>query len=171
MAVPHGNDSSYDGSGMYRFESYYCHYLFINQKSYIMNILNRKLNLNIETNSVIGIAIGTSSYTTVDSTRKAVKKRTYMLHILCFTIELCTKRLLKREENKIVYPKKRLTKIGKLIGALTLLSLFASVLAIYEAVVLNSSGLLMSSTVFIALFIFLGISYLAMDPKEKYKHV
>jgi len=28
MAVPHRNDSSYDGSGMsgmYRFESYYCH--------------------------------------------------------------------------------------------------------------------------------------------------
>jgi len=25
LAVPHRNDSSYDGSGMYRFESYYCH--------------------------------------------------------------------------------------------------------------------------------------------------
>lgn len=136
-----------------------------------MNILNRKLNLNIETNSVIGIAIGTSSYTTVDSTRQAIKKRTYMLHILCFTIELMTKKLVKRQENKIVYPKKRLTKIGKLIGTLTLLCLLASVLAIYEAVVLNSSGLLMSSTVFIALFIFLAISYLAMDPKEKYRYV
>ena len=136
-----------------------------------MNILKRKLNLNIETNSVIGIAIGTSSYTRVDSTRQRIKKRTYMLHILCFTIELMTKKLVKRQENKIIYPKKRLTKIGKLIGGLTLLCLLASILAIYEAVVLNSSGLLMSSTVFIALFIFLAISYLAMDPKEKYRYV
>ena len=136
-----------------------------------MHLLKRKLNLKIETNSVIGIAIGRSSYRTVDSTRHAIKTTTYMLHILCFTIELQTKKLVKREENKIIYPKKRLTKIGKLIGTLTLLCLLASVLAIYEAVVLNSSGLLMSSTVFIALFIFLAISYLAMDPKEKYRYV
>ena len=49
--------------------------------------------------------------------------------------------------------------------------MLASVLAIYEAVEMNSSSILMSSTVFIALSLFLGISYLAMDPKEKYRYV
>jgi len=143
-----------------------------------MNILNRKLNLNIETNSVIGIAIGTSSYTTVDSTRQRIKKRTYMLHILCFTIELQTKRLVKRQENKFI-PKKKTKKktfIAKLIAMITLFCGLMAGTALYEAArpstdIYGANALIMVSVLFTTLFIVLGISYLSMDPNEKYKYV
>lgn len=143
-----------------------------------MNILNRKLNLKIETNSVIGIAIGRSSYRTVDSTRQAIKTTTFLLHIVCFSIELSSKKLIARQENKFI-PKKKIKKktfIAKLIAMITLFCGLMAGTALYEAAkpstdIYGANALIIVSVLFTTLFVVLGISYLSMDPKEKYRYV
>lgn len=143
-----------------------------------MNILNRKFTLSITTFPIIGLAIGRTSYKKVDSTRKAIKTTTFLLHIICFSIELSSKKLIARQENEFI-PKKKTKKktfIAKLIAMITLFCGLMAGTALYEAArpstdIYGASALIMVSVLFTTLFIVLGISYLSMDPNEKYKYV
>lgn len=132
-----------------------------------MQLFNRKIKLEVTVNPIIGIALGRSTYNL-----REVKRVAYLLHILCFSIELETKKLIvkskKKTKNEFIPHKKRKSFIAKYILGLTILSGLASALSLQQAYELHKMGLVYLSIIFTILFVVLGISYLAMDPKEKY---
>ena len=143
-----------------------------------MNILNRKLRLSITTFPIIGLAIGRTSYKIVDSLNKRIKTTTFLLHIICFSIELSSKKLIARQENEFI-PKKKTKKktfIAKLTATLSILSALMSGLCLIEAAKSNDYpstgyGLVICSVLFTILFVILGVFYIAMDKDEKYRYV
>ncbi len=134
-----------------------------------MQLLNKRINLDLKLEKVIGFAIGYNS-----RGRAGIRTREYQLLILCFVIELQTRTSIKKEkvENSYTPHKKKKTFIAKLIASLCLASLLATVTGLYEALHADTgataNALTATSAVFAAIFIVLGIAYLAMDPKEKY---
>ena len=130
-----------------------------------MQLLNRKIKLESTINPVIGIALGRSTYNLRD-----VRRVSYMLHILCFSIELETKKLIvkKKTKNEFIPHKRRKSFIAKYVLGFTILSGLCSALALQQAYELHEMSLVFLSVIFTILFIVLGISYLAMEPKEKY---
>ena len=128
-----------------------------------MQLFNRKIKLKSTINPVIGIALGRSTYNLRD-----VRRVSYMLHILCFSIELETKKLIVKSKNEFIPHKKRKSFIAKCVLSSTILSGLCSALALQQAYELHEMSLVFLSVIFTILFIVLGISYLAMEPKEKY---
>ena len=128
-----------------------------------MQLFNRKIKLKSTINPVIGIALGRSTYNLRD-----VRRVSYMLHILCFSIELETKKLIVKSKTEFIPHKKRQSFIAKCVLSSTILSGLCSALALQQAYELHEMSLVFLSVIFTILFIVLGISYLAMDPKEKY---
>ena len=125
-----------------------------------MQLFNRTITLDLRTETAIGFAIGYSSES---------KTKQYELLFLCFVIEVLIESPIKKKSHQLY--KKKKTFIAKLISSLILLSATVAGLGLYQATELNSPGLVLFSAVFTILFIVLGICYLAMDPKEKYKYV
>ena len=128
-----------------------------------MQLFNRRINLEISINPVIGIAIGRSSYTL-----KNMKRVNYMLHILCFSIELGTRKLVskKKSENQYIPNKKKTSKLAnKLFGTILLLAI-CSVLSIYYS--LNYESFFLLSPVLVASTFIIGFAYLMMPDYEKY---
>ena len=128
-----------------------------------MQLFNRRIKLKSTINPVIGIALGRSTYNLRD-----VRRVSYMLHILCFSIELETKKLIVKSKNEFIPHKKRKSFIAKCVLSSTILSGLCSALALQQAYELHEMSLVFLSVIFTILFIVLGISYLAMEPKEKY---
>ena len=134
-----------------------------------MQLLNKRINLDLNFEKVIGLAIGYSSWG-----KTSIRTREYQLLILCFVIKLQTRTDIKEKkvENSYTPHKKKKTFIAKLIASLCLASLLATVTGLYEALHADTgataNALTATSAVFAILFIVLGICYLAMDPKEKY---
>ena len=128
-----------------------------------MQLFNRRINLEISINPVIGIAIGRSSYTL-----KNMKRVNYMLHILCFSIELGTQRLTskKKSENQYIPNKKKTSKLANKLFGTILLFAICSVLSIYYS--LNYESLFLLSPVLVASTFIIGFAYLAMPDHEKY---
>tara|TARA_R110000796_G_scaffold206155_1_gene322494 strand:+ start:56 stop:478 length:423 start_codon:yes stop_codon:yes gene_type:complete len=138
-----------------------------------MQLLDKRINLNLKLEKVIGFAIGFDSWGKTN-----IRTRQYQLLILCFVIELQTRTSIKEEivENSYT-PHKRKNKtkktfMAKLVGTLCFLSLIATVTGLYEALTAytgaDANALTMLSSLFAILFIVLGIFYIAMDPKDKY---
>ena len=128
-----------------------------------MQLFNRKINLEISINPVIGIAIGRSSYTL-----KNMKRVNYMLHILCFSIELGTQKLTskKKSENQYIPNKKKTSKLANKLFGTILLFATCTVLSLYYS--LNYESLLFIPSALIALTFVIGLAYLAMPDHEKY---
>ena len=130
-----------------------------------MQLLNKRINLDLNFEKVIGLAIGYSSWGKTN-----IRTRQYQLLILCFVIELQTRTTVenKKVENSYTPHKKRKSFIAKYVLGFTILSGLCSALALQQAYELHEMSLVYLSVIFTILFILLGISYLAMDPKEKY---
>ena len=146
-----------------------------------MQLLDKRINLNLKLEKVIGFAIGYNSRGKV-----GIRTREYQLLILCFLIELQTRTSIKEEIVENSYTphtsailknlkrknKKKKTFMAKLVGTLCFLSLIATVTGLYEALTAytgaDANALTMLSSLFAILFIVLGIFYIAMDPKDKY---
>ena len=140
-----------------------------------MQLLDKRINLDLKLEKAIGFAIGYSAWG-----KSAIRTRQYQLLILCFVIELQTRTDIKEKciikekkvENSYTPHKKKKTFMAKLVGTLCLLSLIATVLGLYEALTADSgadaNALTTLASVYAILFIVLAIFYLAMDPKEKY---
>ena len=128
-----------------------------------MQLFNRRINLEISINPVIGIAIGRSSYTL-----KNMKRVNYMLHILCFSIELGTRKLVskKKSENQYIPNKKKTSKLANKLFGTILLFAICSVLSIYYS--LNYESLFLLSPVLVASTFIIGFAYLLMPDHEKY---
>lgn len=134
-----------------------------------MQLLDKRINLDLKLEKVVGLAIGYSAWG-----KSSIRTRQYQLLILCFVIELQTRTTIKEKkvENSYTPHKKKKTFIAKLIASLCLASLLATITGLYEALHADTgataNALTATSAVFAAIFVVLGISYLAMDPKEKY---
>lgn len=134
-----------------------------------MQLLDKKINLALKLEKVIGFAIGYNSRGKV-----GIRTREYQLLILCFVIELQTRTSIKEKkaENSYTPHKKKKTFMAKLVGTLCLLSLIATVIGLYEALTANSgadaNALTTLSSVYAILFIVLAIFYFAMNSKDKY---
>ena len=134
-----------------------------------MQLLNKRINLDLNFEKVIGFAIGYSSWG-----KTGIKTRQYQLLILCFVIELQTRTTIKEKkvENSYTPYKKKKTFIAKFVASLCLLSLLATVTGLYEALHATSgadaNALTMLSTFFLVICVVLSLFYFAMDPKEKY---
>ena len=138
-----------------------------------MQLLNKRINLDLNFEKVIGLAVGYSSWG-----KTSIRTRQYQLLILCFVIELQTRTSIKEKkvENSYTPHKKKKTFIAKLIAMITLFCGLMAGTALYEAArpstdIYAANALIMVSVLFTTLFIVLGISYLSMDPNEKYKYV
>ena len=136
-----------------------------------MQLLDKRINLDLKLEKVIGFAIGFDSWGKTN-----IRTRQYQLLILCFKEEIVensytphTAAILKNLKKK---NKTKKTFMAKLVGTLCFLSLIATVTGLYEALTANSgadaNALTMLSSLFAILFIVLGIFYIAMDPKDKY---
>ncbi len=134
-----------------------------------MKLLDKRINLDLKRENVIGLAVGMDSWGKSD-----IRTRQYQLLILCFVIELQTRTTIKEKVvKKNLYKKKgKITRTAKVVALLSLLCMLTSCLAIYEALNANTgataNSLTVVSAVFLALFVVIGICYLAMDKKEKY---
>jgi len=135
-----------------------------------MQLLDKRINLDLKLEKVIGFAIGCSSWG-----KTGIRTRQYQLLILCFVIELQTRTTIEEKIVKKDLYKKKKTFIAKLVASLCLASLLATIIGLYEALHATSgadaNALTMMSSVYAALFVVLGICYLAMNPNEKYKYV
>ena len=102
-----------------------------------MQLLDKKINLALKLEKVIGFAIGYNSRGKV-----GIRTREYQLLILCFLIELQTRTSIKEKivENSYTPHKKKKTFMAKLVGTLCLLSLIATVIGLYEALTANSGA-------------------------------
>ena len=144
-------------------------FLFIYLKTIIVKLLDKRINLDLKFEKVIGLAIGYHSWGKTD-----IRTKQYQLLILCFVIELQTRTTIKEKiVKKDLYKKKKKRSItAKIVAFTCLLCFFGCILAIYEALNANTGSsaysLTMVSAVFLVLFVVVGICYLAMDPKEKY---
>ena len=134
-----------------------------------MKLLDKRINLDLKRENVIGLAVGMDSWGKSD-----IRTRQYQLLILCFVIELQTRTTIKEKiVKKNLYKKKgKITRTAKVVALLSLLCMLTSCLAIYEALNANTGAtaysLTVVSAIFLALFVVIGIFYLAMDKKEKY---
>lgn len=134
-----------------------------------MQLLNKRINLDLNFEKVIGLAIGYSSWG-----KTSIKTRQYQLLILCFVIELQTRTSIKEKkvENSYTPHKKKKTFIAKFVASLCLLSLLATVTGLYEALHATSgadaNAMTMMSVFFLVICVVLSMFYFAMDPKEKY---
>ena len=134
-----------------------------------MQLLDKRINLDLKLEKVIGLAIGYESWG-----KSGIKTRQYQLLILCFVIILQTRTTIKEKkvENSYTPHKKKKTFIAKLVASLCLASLLATVTGLYQALHADTgataNALTATSAVFAILFIVLSICYLAMDSKEKY---
>lgn len=134
-----------------------------------MKLFDKRINLDLKTENVIGLAIGIDSWGKSD-----IRTRQYQLLILCFVIELQTRTTIKEKVVKkdLYKKKKKTTRTAKFIAFMCGLCMLASCLAIYEALNATTGATAYSftlvSAVFLALFVVIGISYLIMDNKEKY---
>jgi len=132
-----------------------------------MQLLNKRINLDLNFEKVIGLAIGYSSWG-----KTSIRTREYQLLILCFVIKLQTRTDIKEKkvENSYTPHKKKKTFIAKLIASLCLLCFITGGLCIYESLYTTGYSFIWDYTaiLFFILFIILSISYLAMDPNEKY---
>ena len=147
-----------------------------------MQLLDKRINLDLSFEKVIGLAIGYNSWG-----KTGIKTRQYQLLILCFVIELQTRTTIKekivkknlytKKDNEAAYAnvgmKKKKTFIAKLLISLSLLSFLTGGLSIYESLYTAGYSFIWDYTavLFFVLFIVLSICYFAMDPKEKYKYV
>jgi hypothetical protein len=134
-----------------------------------MQLLDKRINLDLKFERVFGLAIGFESWG-----KTGTRTRQYTMLVLCFIIELQTRTNIKEKkvENSYTPHKKKKTFIAKLVASLCLASLLATVTGLYEALHADTgataNALTTTSAIFAAIFVVLGISYLAMDPKEKY---
>ena len=134
-----------------------------------MQLLDKRINLDLKLEKVIGLAISYSAWG-----KSSIRTRQYQLLILCFVIKLQTRTIIKEKkvENSYTPHKKKKTFIAKFVASLCLTSLLATIIGLYEALHATSgadaNALTMMSSVYAALFVVLGICYLAMDSKEKY---
>lgn len=134
-----------------------------------MQLLDKRINLDLKLEKVIGLAIGYSSWG-----KTSIKTRQYQLLILCFVIELQTRTNIKEKkvENSYTPHKKKKTFIAKFVASLSLLSLLATVTGLYEALNATSgadaNAMTMMSAFFLVICVVLSMFYFAMDPKEKY---
>ena len=137
-----------------------------------MQLLDKRINLDLKFEKVIGLAIGYSSWG-----KTSIRTRQYQLLILCFVIELQTRTTIKEEkvENSYTPHKKKKTFIAKFVASLSLLSLLATATGLYEALNATSgadaNAMTMMSAFFLVICIVLSMFYFAMDPNEKYKYV
>ena len=137
-----------------------------------MQLLDKRINLDLKFEKVIGLAIGYSSWG-----KTSIKTRQYQLLILCFVIELQTRTSIKEKkvENSYTPHKKKKTFIAKFVASLSLLSLLATVTGLYEALNATSgadaNAMTMISAFFLVICVVLSMFYFAMDPNQKYKYV
>jgi len=132
-----------------------------------MQLLDKRINLDLNFEKIIGFAIGYSSWG-----KTGIKTKQYQLLILCFVIELQTRTTIKEKIVKKDLYKKKKTFIAKFVASLSLLSLLATVTGLYEALNATSgadaNALTMISAFFLVICVVLSMFYFAMDPKEKY---
>lgn len=143
-----------------------------------MQLLNKRINLDLNFEKVIGLAVGYSSWG-----KTSIRTRQYQLLILCFVIELQTRTTIKEKkvdkeekvENTYTPHKKKKTFIAKFVASLSLLSLLATITGLYEALNATSgadaNAMTMMSAFFLVICVVLSMFYFAMDPNEKYKYV
>ena len=133
-----------------------------------MKLLNRIINTEIFFEKCIGLAIGYTRY----KKSSGIKCTTYSLVIPFMVIEVGVRY---NPPNKLISKKNQLSFLAKTILWVTCLCGLASINAIYLALNANTgadaSALIMVSTLFIAMFVVIGICYLNLDPNEKYKNV
>jgi uncharacterized membrane protein len=132
-----------------------------------MQLLDKRINLDLNFEKIIGFAIGYSSWG-----KTGIKTKQYQLLILCFVIELQTRTTIKEKIVKKDLYKKKKTFIAKFVASLSLLSLLATVTGLYEALNATSgadaNALTMISAFFLVICVVLSMFYFAMDPNEKY---
>jgi len=132
-----------------------------------MQLLDKRINLDLNFEKIIGFAIGYSSWG-----KTGIKTKQYQLLILCFVIELQTRTTIKEKIVKKDLYKKKKTFIAKFVASLSLLSLLATVTGLYEALNATSgadaNALTMISAFFLVICVVLSMFYFAMDPIEKY---
>ncbi len=128
-----------------------------------MQLFNRRINLEINIHPIIGIAIGRSSYTL-----KNMKRVNYILHILCFSIELNTQKLIskKKSENQYIPYKKTTTPLANRMFLAVILLAIATGLSVYYS--LNYEPLLFMPVILLVSTFILGFAYLLMPENEKY---
>jgi len=135
-----------------------------------MQLLDKRINLDLKFERVFGLAIGFESWG-----KTSIRTRQYTLLILCFVIELQTRTTIKEKIVKKDLYKKKKTFIAKLVGSLSLLSLLATITGLYQALNATSgadaNALTMISVFFLVICIVLSMFYFAMDPNEKYRYV
>ncbi len=135
-----------------------------------MQLLDKRINLDLKFEKVIGLAIGFESWG-----KTGIRTRQYQLLILFFVIELQTRTTIKEKVVKKDLYKKKKTFIAKFVASLSLLSLLATVTGLYEALNATSgadaNAMTMMSAFFLVICIVLSMFYFAMDPNEKYKYV
>ena len=135
-----------------------------------MQLFDKRINLDLKLERVIGLAIGYDSWG-----KSEIRTRQYQLLILCFVIELQTRTTIKEEVVKKDLYKKKKTFMAKFVGCLSLLAFTATGISLYSAydalTSANANALTIMSVVYLVLGLVLGMFYLAMDPKEKYKYV
>lgn len=80
-----------------------------------MQLLNKRINLDLQLEKVIGLAIGYNS-----RGKAGIRTREYQLLILCFVIELQTRTTIKEKkvENSYTPHKKKKTFIAKFVASL-----------------------------------------------------
>ena len=134
-----------------------------------MQLLDKRINLDLKFERVFGLAIGFESWG-----KTSIRTKQYTLLILCFVIELQTRTNIKEKkvENSYTPHKKKKTFIAKLVASLCLASLLATITGLYEALHATSgadaNALTMISTFCAVIFVVLSLFYFAMDPNEKY---
>jgi len=135
-----------------------------------MQLLDKRINLDLKFERVFGLAIGFESWG-----KTSIRTRQYTLLILCFVIELQTRTTIEEKIVKKDLYKKKKTFIAKLVGSLSLLSLLATITGLYQALNATSgadaNALTMISVFFLVICIVLSMFYFAMDPNEKYRYV
>ena len=135
-----------------------------------MQLLDKRINLDLKFERVFGLAIGFESWG-----KTSIRTRQYTLLILCFVIELQTRTTIEEKIVKKDLYKKKKTFIAKLVGSLSLLSLLATITGLYQALNATSgadaNALTMISVFFLVICVVLSMFYFAMDPDEKYRYV
>ena len=135
-----------------------------------MQLFDKRINLDLKLERVIGLAIGYDSWG-----RSEIKTRQYQLLILCFVIILQTRTTIKEKIVKKDLYKKKKTFIAKFVASLSLLSLLATIIGLYEALHADTgsaaNALTAISAFFLVICVVLSLFYFAMDPQEKYKYV
>ena len=135
-----------------------------------MQLFDKRINLDLKLERVIGLAIGYDSWG-----KSEIRTRQYTMLILFFVIELQTRTTIKEKIVKKDLYKKKKTFIAKFVASLSLLSLLATATGLYEALYAttgaDANAMTMMSVFFLIICVVLSLFYFAMDPKEKYEYV